>query len=154
MGSKAKGGRPEAITREIANKVCEKIADGMTLRQIERIPGMPSKRTIIQWATSNDPEREWFSHQYERARMIRLHGWADDTIDISDDGSNDWYEHEGIEKPNTEHISRSRLRIETRKWHLTKLLPKVYGEKQTLEHTGKDNTPLIPIMNVITKGKK
>jgi hypothetical protein len=151
---KAKGGRPEVITRETANKVCEFIAEGRTLRQIERLPGMPSKPTILRWASCNDEDKAWFRDQYEGAIAIRLHGWADDTIDISDDGSNDWYEHEGIDKPDAENIARSRLRIETRKWHLTKLLPKVYGEKQTLEHTGKDGTPLTPVMNIITKAKK
>lgn len=154
MGSKAKGGRPEAITREIANKVCEELAKGKTLRQIERMPGMPSKPTILRWATCNDDDKAWFRDQYERAIAIRLYGWADDTIDISEDGSNDWYEHEGIEKPDTEHIARSRLRIDTRKWHLTKLLPKVFGDKIQQEISGKDGTPLIPVMNIVVKGKK
>jgi hypothetical protein len=35
-------------------------------------------------------------------------------------------------------IARNRLRVDTRKWMLAKMLPKVYGEKITQEVTGKD----------------
>ena len=38
----------------------------------------------------------------------------------------------------SEAVLRSRLRVETRKWLLAKMLPKVYGDKLVTEHTGKD----------------
>jgi hypothetical protein len=51
-----------------------------------------------------------------------------------DDGSNDWIERElesghVIRVPDYEHIAQSRLRVDTRKWLMSKLLPKKYGEK-------------------------
>ena len=33
-------------------------------------------------------------------------------------------------------IEHRRLQVDTRKWMLSKMLPKIYGDKQTLEHTG------------------
>jgi hypothetical protein len=37
---------------------------------------------------------------------------------------------------NGEHIQRSRVRIDTRKWLLSKMLPKVYGDKSEVAVTG------------------
>lgn len=72
---------------------------------------------------------------------------ADELFSIADDGSNDTYEAtEGEEKSTrTDHdvINRSRLRIDTRKWYLSKVLPKIYGDKVTNEHTGLDGGPLV-----------
>ena len=33
-------------------------------------------------------------------------------------------------------MDRSRLQIDARKWLLSKMLPKKYGDKQQLEHSG------------------
>lgn len=65
---------------------------------------------------------------------------ADDLLDIVDDGTNDFVEREGKDGLTTvvdhEHIQRSRLRAETRKWLLAKALPKIYGDKVDLKHSG------------------
>lgn len=37
---------------------------------------------------------------------------------------------------NGEHVQHSRLRVETRKWFLSKLMPKVYGDKSSVELNG------------------
>ncbi|WP_074633943.1 hypothetical protein [Nitrosospira multiformis] len=54
---------------------------------------------------------------------------AEHALDIADDGSNDWMESHDPENRgwqfNGEHVQRSRLRVETRKWFLSKLMPKV-----------------------------
>ena len=49
-------------------------------------------------------------------------------------------------------VQRDRLRIDTRKWLLSKALPKIYGDKITQEVTGKDGSALVPVLNV-TIGK-
>ncbi len=41
---------------------------------------------------------------------------------------------------NGEHVQRSRLRVDTRKWILSKLAPKRYGDK--LQHTGDGGGPI------------
>lgn len=85
-------------------------------------------------------DRGGFAAQYARAREIGYHAMADELIEIADDGTNDWMERQGDDGAahviNGEHVQRSRLRLDTRKWLLSKALPKVYGEKLQTEHSG------------------
>lgn len=126
-----KRGRPSVYTQEIGDQICALLADGWTLRQICRQENMPDERTVRRWAL--DPEHP-FSPRYLRARELGLWRMADEMIEIADDGTNDWMVREGkdgdtYETVNHEHVTRSRLRIETRKWLLSKFLPTVFGEK-------------------------
>lgn len=138
-------GRPSAYTPEIAKLICEQLADGATLRQICRAEGMPAESTVRAWAIE---DREGFSAQYAKAREIGYHSMADEIIDIADDGRNDWIEREGEEGQgwavNGEHLNRSRLRVDTRKWLVSKALPKIYGDKVSAEISGPNGTELIP----------
>jgi hypothetical protein len=59
-------------------------------------------------------KHEDFRQLYAIAKEVQLEGYADETIEIADDQSED--------------VNRSRLRVDTRKWHLSKLLPKRYGD--------------------------
>lgn len=130
-------------TPELATLICDELASGRTLRSVCRDPGMPHESTVRKWANE---DREGFHTQYTRAREIGYHAMADETVEIADDGANDWMErHDGENvgwKANGEHIQRSRLRVDTRKWLLSKALPKVFGEKVT--HAGDPENPLIP----------
>lgn len=66
-----------------------------------------------------------------------LHSMAEETIEIADNGTNDTYTKEdGSEGVNSDVVQRSRLRVDARKWFLSKMMPKVYGDKITQEHTG------------------
>ncbi len=88
-----------------------------------------------------DGEHEEFWQQYVHAREAQAEVRADEIIEIADDGSSDFTkDDDGKPIINHEHISRSRLRIDTRKWIAAKLLPKRYGEK--LQHTGESGGPV------------
>jgi len=39
-------------------------------------------------------------------------------------------------------IAHKRVQIDTRKWMLSKMLPKIYGDKVLQEHTGADGGPI------------
>lgn len=129
-----KGGRPPTYSKELAKKICDMIADGYSLRQIQNQEGMPSKTIILRWA--QDETKPEFVDQYAKAMSLRLDRMALEILDISDDSSNDWLEKEGKLIVNNEAVNRARLRVDTRKWLLTKLQPKKYGDKQEIEHTG------------------
>ena len=43
---------------------------------------------------------------------------------------------------NSDVIAHKRVQIDTRKWMLSKMLPKVYGDKVVAEITGKDGAAL------------
>lgn len=133
--------RPKiTYTPELAAEICERLASGESLRSICKSAHMPDEKAVRYWAAQPDHP---FSEHYIRAREIGYLAMADEILEIADDGSNDWMEREGKNgEPafvlNGEHVQRSRLRVDTRKWVLAKMLPKVFGDKQVLEHTGKD----------------
>jgi hypothetical protein len=119
------------FTQELADQICEHLVSGLSLRQIEAIEGMPTKTTILRWL--GDDRFASFRDQYARARDMQAEGMADEILEIADDGRNDWMEIQNRDgdsigwKVNGEAVQRSRLRIDARKWLLSKLLPKKYG---------------------------
>ena len=71
-----------------------------------------------------------FRTKYAHARDMGLDAMADDLLDIADDGTNDWgCDSKGNPKPDIDHIRRSALRVDARKWYLAKLAPKRYGDR-------------------------
>jgi hypothetical protein len=86
---------------------------------------------------------ETIAERYARAKEAALDAMADDILAISDDGSNDTYlDEDGNERTRTDVIARSRLRVDSRKWIMSKLAPKKWGDKVTQEHTGPDGGPV------------
>ena len=80
------------------------------------------------------------AEQYARAREACVDALADEIMDIADDGRNDWMEKYGDGDPgwliNGEHVQRSKLRVDARKWLLSKIAPKKYGDRVAMEHSG------------------
>ncbi len=133
-------GRPTKYTPELAREICIQLAEGKFLRQICREERFPSEAAVRGWVID---DRDGFSAQYARARDMGLHSMAEETVAIADDGSNDTYKKEdGSDGVNTDVVQRSKLRVDTRRWLLSKMLPKDFGDKITQEHTGADGGPL------------
>jgi hypothetical protein len=143
MAAKAKPtGRPSDYSPKTATRICDELAHGKSLRRICEAEDMPSDRSVYRWLESN----EAFRQQYARARADQADYYADEIIEISDDGSNDTYEDdEGNVKTNYDVIARSKLRVDSRKWYAGKLAPKKYGEMKQVEHSG-----TISLENLIT----
>jgi transposase-like protein len=120
---------------ELAAAICERLAAGESLRAICRDDGMPAPSTVLSWKD----EYKDFGEQYARAREAGYTLLAEEIIEISDDGTNDYVERENQRTGRTEvladtdHIQRSKLRVDTRKWILSKMLPKVYGDKLEID---------------------
>lgn len=137
-------GRPSIFTQELANAICERMADGESLRSICRSEDMPNVATVIRWLA--DPEHINFCAQYAVAREARADLLFDEITDIADDATNDWMARNGKDDEgyalNGEHVQRSRLRVDARKWVAARMAPKKYGEKITTEITGKDGGAL------------
>ncbi len=139
--SKAKhaGGRPTKYSKELVETICEQIARGQGLKSICASDAMPTDRTVYRWLRMK--EHTEFRHMYARAREDQQDHWADEIIEIADDATNDWMERETrsgntIIIVDSDHINRSRLRVDTRKWLMAKLMPRKYGDFKTLEHRG------------------
>lgn len=143
------GGRPSDYSAEIATLICTRLGLGESLREICRDDDMPSKSTVMRWLASNSEFRD----QYACAREVQADYYAEEIIEISDDGSNDWMERRrsdgsSEEVENKEVLARSRLRVDTRKWLMARMAPKKYGDKITQEVTGADGAALVPIINI------
>ena len=140
-------GRPSTYSQELADRICERLADGETLRAICRDEDMPSERTVRSWALTN----EELSPQYARAREIGYATLFDQMLEIADTpqpGVTTKETDKGTETRTGDMIEHRRLRVDTRKWMLAKALPKVYGDKVSAELTGKDGAPLQPATDV------
>jgi hypothetical protein len=127
------------FSQEIADTICERIANGESLRSICANEDMPSQVSVFRWLAA----REEFCKQYALAREAQADALFDEMLDIADDGRNDWMatkddDGESGWRANGEHIQRSKLRLDARKWMASKLQPKKYGDKIVNEHTGAD----------------
>ena len=124
-------------TKDVAAQICQYIMEGMSIREIERQESMPCSTTIFNWLAK---DKNGFVEQYTRAKECQSEYMAEEMLEISDNAQNDYMErnHKDNEgwQANGEHIQRSRLRIETRKWLMSKMKPKKYGDKLQTEHTG------------------
>ena len=144
--------RPSKFSDEIAAQIVARIAEGEPLAQICRDEGMPDPSTVWRWQQSD----EAFAQAIARAREDGFDRIAEGTLEIADDGRNDWmekFDKDGQSAGwviNGEHVQRSKLRIETRLKLLAKWDPKRYGEKIQAEHSGPDGGA-IPFETVVRK---
>lgn len=108
--------------RIVTNIVIEKAS----LRSTLALKDMPSNETFYKWLQDDKNKTK----QYARACTLRADAIFDEMLDIADDGTNDYMTNKHGEKTlNNEHIQRSKLRIDARKWSLSKMNPKKYGDK-------------------------
>jgi len=152
----SKGGRPTDYNEEIAREICELTATNtFGLRKLcEVFPHLPTHDTIQRWRYRYDT----FSALYNKAKLHQADLMAEEMLEIADDGMNDWMERLGENgepigwQLNGEHVNRSRLRIDTRKFLASKLLPKQYGA--SVGDAGTEGTSLVEKMLDAMASKK
>lgn len=130
--------RPSKLTKDLVTTICTRIAEGESIREITADEKMPAMTTIFRWLQE---DRAGFREQYEYAKEMQAELYADEIMDIADDGRNDWIEKERPDGStfialNSEAIQRSKLRVDARKWVASKLIPKKYGDKVDLTSKG------------------
>lgn len=121
MGRPAGGEYPASVRDDLLNE----IANGRTMAEFCRRPGMPDRTTISSWIKGD----EEFRRRYYEARTIgfdaiaeRTRGTARGLTDEEGDSTGDW--------------QRDKLIIETDLKLLAKWSPKTYGERVEVEHSG------------------
>jgi hypothetical protein len=156
---KAKTGAPRKYDRaEVSAYVCSQLKSGRSLENICSEAGMPTVATFLDWV-KQDPDT--VGKDYAHAREIGYLLLAEEIVALSDK-THEWVTIQELDpdgKPvfntkgepslkqvlmplNSDVIAHKRLQIDTRKWVLSKMLPKVYGDKVTQEHTGADGGPI------------
>lgn len=106
------------VDRAKATLIVMDVESGMSLRASCARHGVPAC-SFIRW-TKNDDE---LAKHYARAKDISLDLMAEEVIEIAD---------------TAEDAFKARLQVDTRKWYMSKLAPKRYGDK--LAVTGGDET--------------
>lgn len=113
-------GRPTKFTKKLATSICNQLTKGKSIRTIVQNSKMPSSSTIFRWLL--DEKRKDFWEQYNKARNIQAELMFEELVEIADDDIND--------------VQRDRLRVDTRKWYLSKIVPKKYGDKMDITSDG------------------
>lgn len=141
---KGPGGRPTNYNANVANEIYERMSNGETLLKICKDDHMPGYSTVMGWTRPPfDHESEQikqryleFSDIYARARENLAERWAAEIVEIADDRSGD------LSDIGKARVARDRLRVDTRKWLVAKVVPKIYGDRKEIEVKGETNTTI------------
>jgi hypothetical protein len=140
-------GRQWTFSEEIAGEILDRLAAGERLEDICREVHLPPASTVRSWAYEREPSKDGaltFADRYARARALGLERLADEVIAISDapcTGSNGEADNALVQK--------QRLQVDSRKWLLSRLLPKQYGDKVTQELVGNPDAPIVTRIELI-----
>ena len=105
-------GRPTVYTEEIALRVCDLIRQGVSVNQMcKQYDDLPDASTIHLWVFE---DRQGFSQKYADAKTIGAEIEVDEMEEIA---------------RNEKDVQRAKLIIDTRKWSLSKRMPKKYGDR-------------------------
>ncbi len=136
-------GRPTIYSEALARSIFEQLESGTTLVQICLQRDMPSTTTVYRWKHENSA----FQERFTRARHNQMHTWADESVLIADDGTTDYIIKKGrngveYEALDTEHVQRSKLRVDTRLRLMAAVAPHLYGPSVEVKHSGEVNHTL------------
>jgi hypothetical protein len=131
-----------AYTKQNFNDVCALLEAGKSLRAACRELGL-TPSVVLYWTKENKE----FLEQYTRAREVGYRLLADEIIEISDEVDVE-AKHEGEDVRldlSATAVARNRLRVDSRKWMLSKMLPKIYGDKLDMNHGVQPDSPLVDL---------
>lgn len=117
------GGRPTVYSDEVATIICDLLSNTtMTLQQIcDSDPRLPQHQaTIYRWRLTHPT----FCDMYNKARQAQADVRADSVYDVvaNCDGTSG------------SQVAKAKLMVDSIKWHTSKVLPKVYGDRNISEN--------------------
>jgi hypothetical protein len=121
--TQVKMGRPSMYTPELAAEICARVSAAQSIRTITDADDMPVMSTVFRWL-GTIPE---FKEQYTRAMEERSVVMAEQLLEIADSSGDD--------------VNRDKLRIETRKWIMSKMSPR-FSDKRVLTHQNPDGSAI------------
>lgn len=153
-------GRPSKFTPELGQRICKELVEKRSLLRVCAQADIPHFSTVYDWENKGIEEGKvektaksalaQFSRAFARAKKMQAHALMMDCMDIADDGSNDWQETEFGVRLNNEHVSRSKLRVDTRMKLAERLNPEEYAPLQKVgDPQGKALPPATPVTPLI-----
>lgn len=124
-------GRPSTFSQEVADAICDRIANGVPLREICRDDNMPAWRTVYDWQEAN-PD---FAARIAHARELGEDAIAQECMIIADTpqiGTRSVSKATGVEITEADMIEHRRLQIDTRLKLLAKWNPRKWGDKMAI----------------------
>lgn len=130
-------GSGSKYTEEIAEQICDLVSNGVNLRKVCRMEGMPSWRTVYNWVV----EKPDFASRLARARELGYDSLAEEALEISNTpeiGTKKVYSSGAEEKDDSvtvteeDMLGHRKLQIDTRLKLLAVWDPKRYGNKVQL----------------------
>jgi len=109
-------GRPSSYSDELAEKICDLLADGLSMVKICERENMPNRSTVLRWMAANDD----FAARSARARELQADLMDDMILDTANACT-------------AETAAADRVKISAYQWRAAKLLPKKYGDKITAD---------------------
>lgn len=156
----AKKQAPYKYDRESAiATVLEELASGRSLIAVCQGEGRPSFTTFMRWLAEEGEAGNILRDKYARAREAQAEVMAEDILAIADEecttvradkhGTQDDGDGKTEVVFDSTAVQRNRLRVDARKWLLSKMAPKKYGDKIQAEHTGA-NGGAIQVASTVT----
>ena len=126
------------FSEELISNIFSRVSNGESINKICSAPDMPNRKSFFEWVQNSED----IQRRYELAIVARTDFYAEEIIEIADDGSRDTYiDSEGNERTDNEVVARAKLRMDARKWFVSKMNPKKYGDKLAL--SGDPAAPLL-----------
>jgi hypothetical protein len=129
--------RPRTHDRQaLVTAVCATIAGGTLVKDACVAHGFTAGQ-LREWVAA-DPV---LAAPYARAREEQAHAIAEQALAIADEVAE-----------TSEAVARNRLRVDTRKWLASKIMPREYGDRVQQEVTGTDGGEIV--VRVVREGRR
>lgn len=125
-------GRPTIYSEELADRICELVATNTD--------GLPKLCAKHDWMPHEDTIKTWrfrkpdFSAKYAEAKKFQAELMAEQVKEIAAEKAY-YIDAEGNQRVDSGFVASQRLQADTVKWLASKLAPKIYGDRQTIEQT-------------------
>lgn len=117
----------------VFKKIIADIEIGTSLRSALRRQAPLRMSTFHRWLDKDEDKRD----RYARATQLRADAIFEDILSIADENHADTYiDENGRERTDHDVVQRAKLRVDARKWMLSKMMPKKYGDKLDLTSAG------------------
>lgn len=113
-------GRPSIKSPELIKEICARISEGSSLASVCKHEDMPGISTAWRWLSEDSS----FQEEYARAIQARAMAHADRVLDVT----------EAVMRGEIP-ADAARVALDGMKWTASRLLPKVYGDRQQVEAT-------------------
>ena len=113
-------------TRDVMEEICCGLANGKSLREVCREKGMPGEATVRYWVSK---DIDGCALAFQAAREVQAHRLAEEIIALADESPpvlEDGRVDQGW-------VTWQKMRIDSRKWKASRILPKEYGEHVSLK---------------------